>query len=162
MSQFTKDYERGVADLEHATFSTGYWSCPDCGSDRWTGSEPCPDCGADPEHRQDSSFSWSDCDICGSSLGGDRYAVIGWLKGARDHEYSDVYRWSGECCTDCLMMMANGEEPDADAGTRCERCGGLVSDVYDDGQGLGLCKACVYTDALHDPDNPPSVELPSP
>lgn len=60
----------------------------------------------------EASFSWSPCDICGSSLGGDReiwHAIMGQpgedLKG-RSIEHLN------SCCTDCVMFLANGDEPE--------------------------------------------------
>lgn len=47
-------------------------------------------------------FSWRRCDVCGSTLGGNRHDVIAWLEGAREHDYSDEYRWEGEACEDCI------------------------------------------------------------
>lgn len=60
----------------------------------------------------DSHFSWSPCDICGSSLGGDReiwHAIAGApgekLAG-RSIEHFD------NACTDCVIFLANGDEPE--------------------------------------------------
>ena len=57
------------------------------------------------EPEDEGSFSWSQCDACGSSLGGDRYAAHGFLKGTREIIHLDV-------CVDCLLYLANGDEPE--------------------------------------------------
>ncbi|MFW6083743.1 MAG: hypothetical protein ACODAA_00845 [Gemmatimonadota bacterium] len=53
------------------------------------------------------SFSWSSCDSCGSTLGGDRYPAHGIDDEGR------VYHL--DICTDCVMFHANGDEPDPEA-----------------------------------------------
>jgi hypothetical protein len=64
--------------------------------------------GPEPESARESadegSFAWSDCDTCGSSLGGDRYPSH-WIddKGRIRHM---------ESCGDCLGYIANGEVPE--------------------------------------------------
>ncbi len=93
------------------TPSTGHWTCPHCDSEKWHNCEPCPDCGTNPEDYGEPSFSWSPCDCCGSHLGGDRYDVIGWFKGARAGGYTDEFQWSGHICPDCLRYLANGDLP---------------------------------------------------
>ena len=68
----------------------------------------CDDCGM-PEGSDDydtfgeSHFSWSPCECCDSSLGGDRspaHAVA-----------SDGSIVHMDVCTDCVMYLANGDEP---------------------------------------------------
>jgi hypothetical protein len=53
---------------------------------------------------KESHFSWSPCELCGSTLGGDREDV-------------DVLTFSNTTvtlavCVDCVMYVANGDEPD--------------------------------------------------
>lgn len=50
----------------------------------------------------DLGFSWSPCDTCGSTLGGDRYLV---------HVVDDGEWDTMESCVDCLMYIANAELP---------------------------------------------------
>ena len=54
----------------------------------------------------EAGFSWSACGICGSSLGGDR-EVWHWVddKNRIQHE--------SDACTDCVIYLANGDEPEA-------------------------------------------------
>ena len=51
----------------------------------------------------EGGFSWQDCDVCGSRLGGDRYVMHGYYKD--DLIHLDV-------CTDCIMYHANGDLPE--------------------------------------------------
>ena len=51
------------------------------------------------------SFSWSQCEGCGSRLGGDRHpahATVG-----LNHEVVHL-----DVCVDCVMYLANGDEPE--------------------------------------------------
>lgn len=48
------------------------------------------------------SFSWSDCDVCGSVLGGDRDV---WHYVADDRSFIHC----DSVCNDCAMYIANGE-----------------------------------------------------
>lgn len=47
-------------------------------------------------------FSWSPCDTCGSTLGGNREDSHGIYDGALIHL---------ACCTDCVVYIANSELP---------------------------------------------------
>ena len=60
-------------------------------------------CCEDNEH-DEPYFSWSPCDCCSSRLGGDRYAAHG-IDEDGDIVHLDV-------CVDCLMYLANGDEPE--------------------------------------------------
>lgn len=52
----------------------------------------------------EASFSWSECDICSSRLGGDRSP---W------HYVHDGKLYHGEgACTDCVLYLANGDVPE--------------------------------------------------
>lgn len=65
-------------------------------------------CTADSE--AEAYFSWSSCDTCGCTLGGDREDMIltnaGTTKGGRRHKAIKVVS-----CMDCLMYSANGTLP---------------------------------------------------
>ena len=52
----------------------------------------------------DPFFSWSQCDGCGSSLGGDRTESTG-----IDEDGESI---SLDLCIDCVMYLANGDEPE--------------------------------------------------
>jgi hypothetical protein len=65
----------------------------------------CEGCEDEDCHSEDyeASFSWAQCDTCGSTLGGDRYPAHGIIDG-------NIYHF--EVCVDCVMYMANGEVPE--------------------------------------------------
>lgn len=56
-------------------------------------------------------FSHYPCEICASPLGGQRYTWHAW--GTDKSVDPDGELVHGDCCTDCLMYLANGEEPEA-------------------------------------------------
>jgi hypothetical protein len=86
-------------------------ACSDCNG-KGTSCE-CSECSEfDPEVGDEGHFSWSECDTCGCSLGGDRHAAHGLIaykpRARRTHLiHLDV-------CTDCLFFVANGDLPDGD------------------------------------------------
>lgn len=130
MSEYTDAVERGLRGLDYV--STGLaLGCPECGleSKKCTackgygtedigtecphchgeGSVPCDETDRD-EACDEGLFSWHACDCCGSTLGGNRYAAHGLhsdgpLKGKLCHL---------EVCADCLVYIANGDEPESD------------------------------------------------
>jgi len=110
-------YEAAVAtfleDFEGEP-STGYWECPECGSEDYDNCDGCPDpdCYCHGPQEIEPYFSWRWCDCCDRNLGGDREDVIGWLKGARELGYPDSHRWSGSICVDCLYYLAYGRLDD--------------------------------------------------
>lgn len=53
----------------------------------------------------EGSFSWSGCGICGSHLGGTLYSWHGVDSNGDIMHFDDA-------CTDCVMYLANGDEPD--------------------------------------------------
>lgn len=88
-----KEYEERVARyLEGLKYvSTGY--CPGCTTcQEEYGPE---DDGDYPE--VEGSFSWQSCEICGSTLGGNRYP---WHAVNDDGELLH-----GECCVDCMYYI---------------------------------------------------------
>ena len=92
--------------------SSGMWECPECGH-RWDVTEDCPECGCDLEIALEPSFSWSGCDCCDSTLGGDLYPMIGWLNGAREAGFNyETHGWEGRACADCVIFFANGDLPE--------------------------------------------------
>jgi hypothetical protein len=83
----------------------------------------CPECpdvedyGGDLERYHDEarepSFSWSSCDSCGSTLGGDRHAAHAWDADADPASAGTAGLYHLDICTDCLFFHANGDEPEA-------------------------------------------------
>lgn len=94
MSKFTRAVQRGLEGLEHV--STGLVrGCEECGTPPEEESEDWPDEGC---------FSGSSCDSCNSHLAGDRYAAHAFTS-ERELIHLNI-------CVDCLMFIANGDEPD--------------------------------------------------
>ena len=71
-----------------------------------------------PENEDDDNysgdeghFSWSACDTCGSTFGGDRYDMVLTNVGVDEHgkRYPMVEVSS---CVDCMVFAANGDLPD--------------------------------------------------
>jgi hypothetical protein len=77
--------ERGVADAARELFDVDYSS---------------------GVVESESGFSWKDCGICGSTLGGNREA---WH--ARDAETKALCHFD-DACTDCGVYLTNGDEPE--------------------------------------------------
>lgn len=105
MSAFTDSVERCLRGVFF--FSPGAMAgCPEC---------DLPE-GADEravECASEGGFSWSQCDSCGSSLGGNRYPAHGFLGGdSAAAQQSDAKRIHCEICVDCLMFHAVGDEPE--------------------------------------------------
>ena len=68
------------------------------------GSE-CEYADGDENHQCETHFSWSSCDSCGSTFGGDRVPAT-WY----DPDTDEIYEM--EICIDCAMFHANGELPE--------------------------------------------------
>lgn len=101
-SAYLADYLHYTAGIEH--ISTGIYSkCCDCqNAYDLEEAELEAACQAD-EVVDEGGFSWSQCDACGSHLGGNRYAAHGFTD-AKTVIHLDV-------CEDCLIFIANGDEP---------------------------------------------------
>ena len=84
------------------------------------GAAPGFDCCGDHSAESDAlaaadegGFSYSPCDSCGSTFGGDRYpahAIHLETFGPDAKRPGDVHHI--EICVDCLMFHANGDEPE--------------------------------------------------
>ena len=70
--------------------------------------EHCEYAEEDPDHRCEASFSWAQCDSCGSTLGGDRETAYG-LYRDDDDKLIDIEM---SICVDCIMFWANGDLPE--------------------------------------------------
>lgn len=93
MSDYTERVEHALHGL-HAV-STGF--CPGC-----------PECKNIAGGAEDieSHFSWSACGICGTRLGGNREVWHGVTDDTQEVLHFD------DACDDCVMYLANGEEPE--------------------------------------------------
>ena len=96
------EYTDSVAHyLEGLDVDVGFCpGCRECGCD----CEDADSCDCDPDVMDEGHFSWSQCDGCGSRFGGDRYSAHGITREGKIL-HLDV-------CSDCLMYLANGEEPE--------------------------------------------------
>ena len=82
-----------------------YGGCPDCQSAY--GMEPREFYRAvhkDYTVEDEGGFSWYNCELCNSSLGGNRYAAHASKKTADKWEHTHL-----DICEDCLFATANGE-----------------------------------------------------
>lgn len=128
--QFTQDVERNLRGVFF--FSVGACpGCADCGL-----ASPCEHCDGygvkedesqceacngtgthEPtDHERDianeAHFSWSQCESCGSNLGGDRHPAHGIIAESVEHAQSkdrDITHF--DVCSDCLFYHANGDLP---------------------------------------------------
>lgn len=97
-----KDYEKYKAAVEHnwrgvEAVSTGSCSgCEECGLEK-----DCDDHAR--ELAEEPSFSWSACDSCGSTLGGNRHPAHGLINGELEHF---------SVCDDCLYYLNYGQLDD--------------------------------------------------
>lgn len=96
MSKFTNAVERNLEGLSHVA--------PGC-----KGPE-CEYADGDDNHQCESHFSWSPCDSCGSTLGGDRQTAYAFTIDDDGHIGDDPVKLS--ICVDCVMYHANGDEPE--------------------------------------------------
>lgn len=111
MSEFTDAIGHYCDGLHVATGAAA--SCQECRD-----SFGCDDDASDDEAQEylysvdEGSFSWTQCDSCGTTLGGDRHAAHGWpTEPALDLDaINTLYHLS--ICTDCLLFHANGDEPE--------------------------------------------------
>ena len=94
MSQFTQAIEQYCKGLDSVAIGCNGIECEYADGDE--------------NHRCESFFSWSQCDSCGSTLGGDRLDATGMW-----HDKSDKFvTIDMTVCIDCVMWHANGEEPE--------------------------------------------------
>lgn len=105
MSRFTEAVEHYCEGLTVATGAApGCEGCLDCDD---------PDDPSDDWHdwANEGSFSWSDCESCGSTLGGSRYPAHGIVREDCPHLRVGTAIHMN-ICADCLIYHANGDEPD--------------------------------------------------
>ena len=105
MSKYTDAVERALDGLDAVSVGT----CPGCDECYQRFGNGNPEDFVEDWHAckiiDEGSFSHSECGICGSRLGGDRY-IWHWVgdDGVIQHE--------DDCCVDCLVYLANGDEPE--------------------------------------------------
>jgi hypothetical protein len=104
--------------------------CPDCSGEGTIPINPDSIAGQhEIECAEAGGFSWHACDCCGSRLGGNRSPAHGFLSqklagalakippGSPDgqalrHEAFEQARIHLDICQDCLLFLANGDEPE--------------------------------------------------
>lgn len=102
-SEFVQAIEHYTDGLTH--LSVGVCSsCSDCQESHGFCCEYTLEHAIEHEgYSDEGSFSWSYCDTCGSHLGGNRYDA---------HAFLDEKLIHLSVCVDCLMYIANGDEPE--------------------------------------------------
>ena len=96
MSNFTQSVNHYTGDCD--AFSVGTcFACVECNPDEATESDFAGE-------SEEGNFSSCQCDSCGSTLAGDRYAAH-WLDIDNEIIHCAV-------CVDCLFYHANGDEPE--------------------------------------------------
>ena len=68
----------------------------------------CEYADGDETHQCEANFSWSACDSCGSTLGGDRDTAYGINNGKYRLPIEPIEL---SICIDCVMFHANGNTP---------------------------------------------------
>lgn len=99
MNDFTDAVDRALKGLKFVSVGV----CAGC--------EECADCFATEiedsgDFDPNRGFSWSDCGVCGSTLGGDRYFWHAW-----DAETNETMHFD-DMCSDCVRYLADGDEPE--------------------------------------------------
>ncbi len=99
MSDYSGAVERELAGLTHESIGA-IAGCAEC----WDGFTDQDD-DESRELAEEPGFSWASCDSCGSTFGGDRHPAHA-VTSDGDIIHLDV-------CTDCVMYLGAGEEPEA-------------------------------------------------
>lgn len=104
MSAFTEAVKCNTEGLE--AVSTGFCAgCETCRKEWGFKTEQAAQAAVDSgKIVNEPHFSWSPCEICGSSLGGDR-------EEAHAVDATGEIIHLGGACVDCMIYLANGDEP---------------------------------------------------
>lgn len=129
MTKFIKRFESNTKGLEY--LSTGFaHTCPECveaygfrdledddGNVIKTAEQVAMEAYDAGKVPSEESFSWRSCDTCGSGLGGDRCDA---------HAMSGTQLVHLRVCVDCVVYIANGDEPELEECSECqhEECDG--------------------------------------
>lgn len=104
MSRFTDSVDVYLKGFDFV--STGACpGCVDCGLEDMSEMPDTSDEESRFELASEPGFSWSACDGCGSTFGGHRYPAHG-----RSEEDDSLVHF--RVCTDCVLYLANGDEPE--------------------------------------------------
>jgi hypothetical protein len=113
VSAYTNAVAEGLKGLQ--AVSTGPCpGCPECADQTGYGEdlEAHRKAWRTGEIESSAGFSWRACQICGCTLGGDRevwHAIHG--EPGENLAGREIEHWDS-VCTDCIMYLANGEEPE--------------------------------------------------
>lgn len=100
LEEYQESLDSFYAEVGPEAFVNPGAACESCE----TCSEDCYD-SYDHDTCSDGSFSWRNCELCDSSLGGDRFPAH-----VVHHESDSVEHLS--VCVDCYMFLANGDLPE--------------------------------------------------
>ena len=103
MSKYTEAVERELEGITYSGSGIAY-TCPECQRAYNMEEAELEEAIENGDIVEEASFSWSACDACGSSLGGDRHTAHGF-----DRE-GNLYHL--DICTDCLFYLEYGDEPE--------------------------------------------------
>ena len=105
MSKFTDAIDRNWNSNHFAIAPGATTSCDEC---FWGLSQKEKNDLSDEDKQawDEGSFSWSDCNSCGSLLGGDRFPAHA-IEHNPNHQIYHI-----DICVDCLMFHANGDKPE--------------------------------------------------
>lgn len=104
MTAYTDAVERGLRGLR--AVSTGICSgCETCQRETGMNEDELRTAWESGTVCDEPFFSWSSCDVCGSSLGGNREPGHGL------DDNGDIVHLDG-VCVDCVCYLANGDEPE--------------------------------------------------
>ena len=96
MSRFTDSIEHELEGIRGVNPGIAAKCCDTCTC--YCEQDPC-------ECIDEGGFSWSACDSCGSTYGGDRYDAHGFIEDDNSVIHLSI-------CVDCLCFHANGDEPE--------------------------------------------------
>ena len=92
----------GLYDL-----NTGHFKCPECNYD-YSESDTCVDCNTHRQTWDEPSFSWSPCECCGDTQGGNRTYASSYNTTTEEIQEYDS---PGICCN-CVYFSADGRLDD--------------------------------------------------
>ena len=101
-SDFVKAFENGSHWAKYLSPGACF-NCLECFDGFDGGPQDFVEAVESGEYTADDGFSWHQCDICGTTLGGSRHAA---------HAFDDDELVHLMVCVDCVMYMANGDEPE--------------------------------------------------
>lgn len=109
---FVKAFEQGAEGLHYLSAGGALADCPDCFDVSDCDGSACgsSDPGVVCYCGDEGSFSWSGCELCGSTFGGDRYDGHAFVRPDDESDPSILVHVS--MCCDCLFYVANGDVPE--------------------------------------------------